>query len=230
MKINNLKSATLLTFLMAASTSAHAAPIPTVFITEVASWGSSSSYGADWFELTNTGVSSLDITGWMMDDNSAAFGSAVALRGVTSIAAGQSAIFLEGNATGTTDATIDANFKTVWFGTNPTSLVIGNYGGSGVGLSTAGDAVNIYNSTGTLMANVSFGAATTSFSFDNAAGLTGAISLLSAVGTNGAFTSSNGIEVGSPGTVSSVPVPAAVWMFGTGLLGLIRSARKRTKA
>ena len=214
---------------MAASASAHAAPI-TLKITEVAPWGSTNtSYAADWFELTNTGLSSLDITGWKMDDSSAVFSSAVALRGVTSIAAGQSVIFLEGNSTGTTDTTINANFKTAWFGASPTSLVIGYYGGSGVGLGTSGDAVNIYNSTGTVMTNVSFGAATTGYSFDNAAGLTGSISQLSVAATNGAFTSSN-VEVGSPGTISAVPIPAAVWMFGTGWIGLLGSARKRAKA
>ena len=70
------------------------------------------SYGADWFELTNIGSTAVNISGWKMDDNSNSFGNAVALRGVTSIAAGQSVVFIEGNATGTTDSTIDATFKT----------------------------------------------------------------------------------------------------------------------
>ena len=52
-------------------------------------------YAADWFEVTNTGTTAVDITGWKIDDNSNAFGSAVALRGVTSIAAGKSAVFFE---------------------------------------------------------------------------------------------------------------------------------------
>src|SRR5215471_8585991 len=55
----------------------------------------SNTYNADWFELTNTGASAQDITGWKMDDNSHTFGSAVGLRGVTSIAPGQSVVFVE---------------------------------------------------------------------------------------------------------------------------------------
>ena len=34
-----------------------AAPVPRVAVTEVAPWGSSTAYAADWFELTNTGTS-----------------------------------------------------------------------------------------------------------------------------------------------------------------------------
>jgi Lamin Tail Domain len=194
-----------------------------MLITEVNANGSGASYAADWFELTNTGPTAVTITGWKMDDNSNAFGSSVLLRGVTSVGAGQSVIFLEGLADGSTDATIQTNFKTAWFGSNvPAGLTLGNYGGSGVGLSNNnGDAVNLYNSTGTLMANVSFGAEAAGKTFDNAAGLNNAsISQLSAVGVNGAFTSANAAEIGSPG-VAPVPLPAAAWLLlsGLGLLG-----------
>ena len=78
---------------------------------------------------------------------------------MTSIAAGQSVIFFESTATAsTTDAAITSLFNSTWgssfvFGTN-----IGAYGGAGVGLSTGGDAVNIYNSAGVLQANIVFGA------------------------------------------------------------------------
>ena len=106
---------------------------------------------ADWFELTNKGTSAVNITGWKFDDNSNSFASAVALSGITSIGAGESVIFIEG-------ATVNTNFRPNWFGVNPpASLQIGNYTGTGVGLSTAGDAVNIYNDTGVLQANVVFG-------------------------------------------------------------------------
>ncbi|HAF00150.1 MAG TPA: PEP-CTERM sorting domain-containing protein, partial [Methylophilaceae bacterium] len=57
-------------------------------------------------------------------------------------------------------------------------------------MSTNTDAVNIYDSTGVIQASVSFGAsdAVSPFqTFDNAAGVTGAISTLSQVGVNGAF-------------------------------------------
>ena len=192
-----------------------------IIISEVDPTGSSASYAADWFELKNTGASAVDLTGWKMDDNSANFSLAVALRGITSIAAGQSVVFVEGNASGTTDATIDANFICAWFGGSaPVGFTIANYGGSGVGLSATSDAVNIYNSTGTLQAGVTFGASTAGFTFDNAAGLSGAISQLSAAGVNGAFLSFNGAETGSPGNVGPVPEPGTLALMGMGVLGL----------
>jgi len=230
--------------MLAAITQAQAS----IIISEVHPTGSSATttYAADWFELTNTGASAVDITGWKIDDNSNLFSSAVLLRGFTSIDAGKTVVFVEGTATGLStavspavandDASIDNRFKTAWFGANvPTEFLIGNYGGSGVGLgaAVAGDAVNIFNSTGTLMANVVWGLGTVGTSFDNAVGLNNTtISTLSVVGTNGAFTSVAGSEIGSPGVISTsaVPVPAAVWLFGTGLLGLTGFARKRKAA
>jgi hypothetical protein len=174
---------------------------PSVIISEVAPWGSGSSpYMADWFELTNTGAGAVNITGWKMDDNSNSFALAVALNGVTSIQPGQSVIFIEGTAP------TAVSFTSTWFGASPPSgFTIGTYTGSGVGLSTTSDAVNIYDSTGTLVANVTFGAAdgTSPFqSFDNTAGVNGAISTLSTNGVNGAFVATNDSgEIGSPGTI-----------------------------
>jgi Lamin Tail Domain len=184
-----------------------------VVISEVAPWASGSSpYMADWFELTNTSASAITVTGWKMDDNSNSFGSAVPMIGVTSIPAGGSAIFVEGTASTATA------FTAAWFGASPPSgLLVGSYTGSGVGLSTSGDAVNVYDSSGTLMANVTFGAsdATSPFqSFDNAAGATGAISTLSATGVNGAFVASaDPAEIGSPGTIAnSASVPEVPYL------------------
>jgi hypothetical protein len=221
--IGNAASAAALSLTLAAS--AHAG----IIITEVAPFGSGNgTYGADWFELTNTGTSAVSISGWKVDDNSNSASAAVALRGVTSIGAGQSAIFLEGLPAGSTDATIDANFLAAWFGANiPANLLVGNYGGSGIGLSTNGDAVNIFDASGTLVTRVDFGTSTTGFTFDNAAGLTGTISSLSVVGVNGAFLSANGAEVGSPGSISAVPEPEsfAIALVGLMVLGLARRTR-----
>ncbi len=89
----------------------------------------------------------------------------------------------------------------------PASL-IGTYGGSGVGLSGSGDAVNLFDAAGARVTGVSFGAAATGTplaTFDNSAGLGGAtlplpaVTTLSADKVNGAFVSFNGAEMGSPG-------------------------------
>ena len=232
----NILSTALLTAFLAAiavPSTASAVPLPSISITEVAPWGSASSYLADWFELTNTGASSVDITGWKMDDNSNLFANSVALRGVTSIAAGQSVVFLEGTATGTTDATINANFLSSWFGSNvPAGVTLGNYGGAGVGLSATADAVNIYNAAGTLISNVSFGASASNVSFDNSAGLTGAITQLSVLNTNGAITSFDGLQTGSPASIAAVPEPEqlALMLAGLGLIGATLRRKTLTSA
>jgi hypothetical protein len=184
---------------------------------------SASGYAADWFEVTNTGTSAVSLAGWSMDDNHDSFSAAVALTGVSSIAAGQTVVFVE--STGTTAAAVDAAFEAAWFGSAvPAGFTIGNYSGGNVGLSQSGDAVNLYNSSGTVMADVIFGSSSpTSGTFDNTAGLNGVtLSTYSKVGVDGAFTSKNG-EIGSPGidsAVSPVPLPATVWLMMGGLLAM----------
>jgi hypothetical protein len=201
-----------------------------VLITEVDANGSSAAYGADWFEILNTSSTTLSLAGWKMDDNSDSFSLAVAMRGTTSLAPGQIAVFLEGNATGTTDSTIGAAFQTAWGANLPSNLTLGFYGGSGVGLSSGGDAVNLFDSSGDAMASVDFGASTLGQTFDNSAGLNNAtLTQISQVGIDGAFTSANGAEVGSPGVV---PEPSSLALFATGatLLGLVYRRRKQSAA
>ncbi len=171
-------------------------------ITEVSPGSSgNSSYGADWFEVTNTGTGPVALTGFKMDDNSNAFANAVALSGVSSIAPRQSVVFIEGNA-----STASA-FTSAWFGTAvPAGFAIGSYSGSGVGLSTGGDAVNLFDAQGNRVTGVSFGTTVTNFTFDNAARLGSEtlplplLTTISVAGRNGAFVA--GGETGSPGTVS----------------------------
>ena len=129
--------------------------------------------------------------------------------------------------------------KPVCGGTPPAGLQVGNYTGGGVGLGQGGDAINIYNSTGTLQASVSFGLSGSNLegpppfhTFDNAAGLNGVtISALSAVGVNGAFVAINDInEIGSPGRIAApIPEPGtyALLLAGLGMIGGI--ARKRLR-
>ena len=114
-------------------------------ISEVYSAGSSNTtYGVDWFELTNRSSASIDITGWVMDDSSASFGSAVPFGPeLTMIGAGQSVVFLETSSANFANRV--ALFNQAWFGSNTSSVAFGSYNGSGVGLSSSADAVNIYN-------------------------------------------------------------------------------------
>jgi uncharacterized protein YjiK len=202
------------------SAPAPAPVVPPVRITEVAPWGSGNTrYAADWFELTNTGSTAVDLTGWKMDDNSNAFANAVPLLGVSSLPAGKSAVFFED--TSGDDATIEAAFAQAWFGsaTLPAGFPIGHYGGSGVGLSTSGDAVNVFDAAADRVTGVSFGASPSAApfpTFDNTAGAGATtlplptISTLSAVGVNGAFLSADGQEIGSPAGATPPPPTTTV--------------------
>ena len=229
MSINRLVLAAVVTASLAGA--ALPAFSQTVRITEVAPWGNTFglAYAADWFELTNTGSTSVNISGWKMDDNSNAFASSVALNGITSIAAGESVIFLETAS----PTTVGASFLSTWFGTSGGPR-IGSYTGGGVGLSTGGDAVNIFDGSGTLQAKVTFGAADATSpyqTFDNAAGLNNAaITLLSESGVNGAFIAANDTaEIGSPGLIAAVPGPESYAFMLAGLAVVGAIARKRNK-
>ena len=199
-----------------------------VRITEFSPWSSGSSgspYGADWFELTNVGSSAVDISGWSMDDDSANAGVAL-LTGISQIGAGQSVIFLEGTGSANT------SFISTWFGANaPAGFAIGNYAGAGIGLSTGGDQVNIFDKLGVLQAKVSFGGSTRGQTFDNAAGLNNAVvSQLSMVGINGAFMNASG-EIGSPGAIAAaVPEPEtyAMLLAGLALVGAVARRRRQS--
>jgi hypothetical protein len=233
-----------------------------IVITEVDPYGSASAstYSADWFELTNTGAAAVDITGWTMIDNHAAsntsnpygtgntisignltgsnatFGAAALTlaSGATSIAAGQSVIFLESPSSASSSGTLISKFETAWFGSNvPGGLTMGTYndGSSAIyGLSQTADMVNIFNgstSGATLMASVAFGADSGSpiATFDNAAGLNNTtLTQKSAAGVNGAFLSASTLELGSPGVIAAVPESQSyiLLLLGLGLFGFLR--------
>ncbi|MBL9182606.1 MAG: lamin tail domain-containing protein [Verrucomicrobiaceae bacterium] len=191
-------------------------------VTEVAPWSSGNSpVAADWFEVTNIGARSVDITGWKVDDSSESPAAALLLTGITMIAPGESVIFIETATLSTTKA----NFLSNWFGTNPpATLQVGGYTGGGIGLSTGGDAVNLYDTNNVRVANVAFGIAPSSApyrTFDNAsAANVASISTLSQTGVNGAFAaSSNPSEIGSPGVITGGAVGFAVWLAQNGFTG-----------
>jgi uncharacterized protein YjiK len=174
-----------------------------IAITEIDSAGSgTTTYAADWFELTNTGTTPEEISGWTMDDSSDSPADAVPIKVSGSsdmLPAGQSIVFAE-DTDATSDAALQSAFETAWFGaTVPSGFLFGTYGGSGVGLSTNGDAVHIFDSTQTEFVGVTFTAAPAGgATFDNTSGTPTA----SVRGVNGARPSQDGTELGSPGTIT----------------------------
>jgi hypothetical protein len=199
-----------------------------ILVTEVMSSSAHPSDGTandDWFELTNTGLSSIDITGWSWDDDSHTAGSAN-FGSLTSIGAGQSVI-ITGEAKGT-----EAAWLTDWGISGVTVVALGNATFQAFGAN--GDQVNIYNSSNALVTSVSFGIATqgSSFAWDAGGNSLG----ISVVGQNGAFKAvlnggnaapGPGQDIGSPGYVSPVPEPGTVALLGAGVGLVLYGFRRR---
>lgn len=226
----------LVTIAAACGSSVATAELSTLRFTEVmSSSGTTGTPTADWWEVTNYGTSSIDMTGWKFDDSSFLFANSVALNGVTSIAAGESVLFLEVGAGGTA-ATNIANFRSFWGGAAAT-VQIGSYTGSGVGLSSAGDGVVLFDAGGAeVTPRATFGAATTGSSFYYAYSASGdpstspnSSAIVSTLGTldgQVTFNSASTLpqNIGSPGTaINAVPEPSGI-AFAMAGLGLAAAA------
>lgn len=194
--------------------------LASIRITEVMS--SSNGLGTptpDWIEVTNYGSSAVDLTGWRIDDGSFSLAVSAVLNGVTSIGAGESVIFIESAA----GAGI-AGFRTFWGGLS--SLQVGFYSGSGLGFSSGGDGACLFDASGSILSQVSFGAATSGSSFfygwDASGNLdpsyNGLVSTVGSIGTQIGFSSSG--DTSSAGTAIGVPAPGAIALLGlAGLAG-----------
>ena len=194
-----MKTVSLLS--IAAAAIAANVSVANIRITEVMS--SSNGGGTptpDFFEITNYGSSAVTLTGWKMDDNSFAIGSAVALSGISSIGAGETVIFIESAA-----GAAVSSFRSFWGGL--AGVQVGYYSGSGVSLSSGGDGVVLFNSGNTEVTRVSFGAATSGSTFfwgyDAASGVVdssynGLVSTVGTIGSQVTFQSSG--DTGSLGT------------------------------
>ena len=120
----------------------------------------------DWFELTNNGAAAVNISGYKMDDNSFTFANACGDDWRGFHRPGESAVFIETADTDPTNqATAIAAFRTFWGTAKLASVQVGAYSGGGVGLSSTADGVEVFDSAGNAVNQVSFGLATTGVSF-----------------------------------------------------------------
>jgi len=219
-----MKTVSLLS--IAAAAIAANVSVANIRITEVMSMSNGGGTPTpDFFEITNYGSSAVTLTGWKMDDNSFAIGSAVALSGITSIGAGETVVFIESAA-----GAAVSSFRSFWGGL--AGVQVGYYSGSAVSLSSGGDGVVLFNSGNTEVTRVSFGAATSGRTFfwgyDAASGVVdssynGLVSTVGTIGSQVTFQSSG--DTGSLGTAINAPAPGAVALLG--VAGLLSGRRRR---
>jgi len=178
----------------------------------------------DWFEVTNYGTSAISVAGLRMDDNSFSFGVSRALLGITSIAAGESVIFLE-----TANGAAIASFRSFWGGL--AGVQVGYYSGAGVSFSSGGDGVVLFDADGAeITPRVEFATATSGSTFfwgyDALGNLDPAFdavtSTVGTIGTQVTFSSSG--DIGSLGTAIGIPAPGALALAG--LAGLMARRRR----
>ena len=164
----------------------------------------------EWFEVYNTGITSVDINGWTFSDT-----------GADSFTIGTSLL-------------IAPNTYFV-FGNNADTLTNGgvsvDYQYTGMTLANSADEIRIYDSSSTPVDFVDydpFG------SFSMAAGASIELNLsaynasANDLGSNWSIATApfGDGDLGTPGA-PPVPVPPAVWLFGSGLLGLVGIARRK---
>lgn len=213
--------------LMAWSGSAQGAGI--LRITEAMTKSSVTDITPDWVELTNYGDTAIDITGWRIDDNSFSWGAAAALTPYTTgtlaawttIEPGESVVFLE---TATAASSIPT-LQSLWnLGTGVGAVrnpKLGSYSGSGLSLSSSGDGVALFSADSQQVTRVSFGAATTGYTFfwnyDSAGVLaTAPLGSVSADGVGYAYTSGSASMVGSPGIATVAPTVVNLYWTANG--------------
>jgi predicted extracellular nuclease len=178
--------------------------------------------GGEFFELTNTGDNDINLAGWSYDDDSGIAGT-FDLSSLGVIAAGESVIVTEDTAAQfSSDWGLDASVKVIGGVTN-------NIGSS--------DTINIYDASDSLMDTLTYEKGTikansVSGNPINLAALgvdDDSLWVLASVGDKyGSWASALG-DVGNPGVfaLSEVPVPGAVWLLGSCLLGIVGVRRSK---
>ena len=170
-------------------------------ITEVMSNSNHSDTAAngDWFEITNTGSTAVNIAGYSFDDDDRLAGASGGFPAYV-LQSGASMIVLN-------DAS-DTTFRSLWNLDLPVRVIANAEISNFPGLGSAGDEVNLFNNSGGLVDRFTFGAATEGFSFAKYNDGQSVPGGLSSNGVLGAYESDDpSDDVASPGISSDVPAP-----------------------
>ncbi|MBK8162765.1 MAG: lamin tail domain-containing protein [Gammaproteobacteria bacterium] len=195
----------------------------TVAITEWMYAGS----GGEFIEFTNVSGAAIDFTGWSYDDDSRLAG-VFDLSGFGVVAAGESVIITESSA---------AQFSADWSLASSIKVLGGYTNNLG-----RNDEINLFDVNDALVDRLTYGDQTFAGTI-RTQGASGSPLSLAALGANdpalwalstagdqyGSYLSANA-DLGNPGTIGSlnpVPVPAAVWLLGSALAGLIGIGRRK---
>lgn len=153
----------------------------------------------DWFEITNTGTTAVNVGGYSFDDDSATVGTSGGFPSYL-LQAGASMIVLN-NAS-------SVNFRSLWNIPASVRIITASELSNFPGLGAAGDEIYLFNNGGGLVNSYIFGAATTGFSFarfNNGQSVPGG---LSSDGVFAAYRSNDPDEdIGSPGISTNLPDP-----------------------
>ncbi|MCX8089833.1 MAG: immunoglobulin domain-containing protein [Verrucomicrobiae bacterium] len=210
-----------------ASAQVTVTPRPRFLITEVHSTGSSEFQ--DWWELTSFDTRPFNLKGYRFDDDSQSLAAALTITNDVVIQPGESIVLVE--TTGARPMS-PSSFRG-WWGSNniPAHVKILIYAGPGIGFSSGGDGLYLWNAVATansdFICGVTFGAASGSprrafvYNVDNPGAQTplpGSLTLFATNGVNGAWAASNG-DVGSPGRVIAPVLLEIVATGGGPMLG-----------
>ena len=193
-----------------------------VIITEVMYNPATSEPGGEWVEIFNGGVSTVDLTGWQLDDEDATDWGTM----IGSLASGQVGVIYN---SGFTD---DAAFRTAWNISSGVMLFGVSWAGLANTPSAANEQLRLVDGLSTMIDTVNYDDANgwpsnvnglsiylTDLALDNDLGSSWALSTVGSPGVTSPLSPFSSDDLGSPGFVSlaaTVPEPSswAVFVFG----------------
>ena len=178
--------------------------------------------GNEWIEFFNDDANTIDISGWGVQKATSSFTTFFTFPAGTSILSGE---FLVLGGTNIFDADLSIS-----------QLGLGNAGSSG-------DAVRLIDELSNVIDTVIYGPNNNDGFFDDLGNVASSFAASPNAGQSigrsfdGFDTGNSGIDFlvfdnpgqGSSNNLSSVPLPASVWLFMSGMMGLIGIARRKNR-